>query len=1418
MDDSASSLIEAELQGACSSLGSWTSKGYTKDPDCIESLKDILRYLKHDDGTHRVRRILGRIQVLKTDLLPLLKFYVNDSSLLDLLLRLLVNLTNPAILLYNEELPEEKMARNDYLEIVSHLQSYKQAFTDSKVWMAIAKKLEALLYMSPIERQEEDNDNIERTLVMIRNIVHVPANPAEERRTDDDVSVHDQVLWGMHLAKMEDLLLYICSSDDDQDYCFHALEILSLMLCEQSPHTLASAGEGRSETEKVEDELQLLKMRELELSRKKSQVQARMGRHSRFGGTFTVQNLKAIGDNKLIIHSPLNKLSEVDFDRTKTFQARPKNKRPAEEGKVTRRSTLNIRLFLKSLCQDFLKWAYNPMMKTVKGYLKRNKAQSNDESYYFWALQFFMEFSRLTQSDVGLVSETLSKETFHYTQTQMETYYEMMIKDKRKIRIWAKRLHLALKAYRELVRSLAAMDSSPDEKVQEAAKVLKGTLFYMPEYREVVLYLLLNFNECVQPISYLRDLAETVHVYLKMLEQFSKKHLHVIVKDKKKRRKKKSKSKAKKNQHGGDNSADDDEQMFWLEVANDLSAAIQGMAELPSDVTPFDPTLGGSDEELILGATYRIQKALKSKKAAEALALLRTSRKLWPETEVFGSNDMSADDELLLLREMFFAQFKRAQPPAEDQEQQAEKAEGEDENGDDEEEEEEEEDDDESGASWEREFHFLDLIKKFANPKVVMAYCKLLSYYRENSVTVNHCAVRMLHRIGWDLKMTAMMFQGSLFRVFQDILLDYSRLPKGTPDSGLKDLSRFATYVIGSFVKTAATNNLAMMELLFWKNAKEAYELQHGYGSIATQRGKVAWTEEQEFELKVLYGRYKEEATPDKDVVDHIMEHFVDKTKTRRAVIFHLKNMGLIESTKELRKSVSVRMQWSEDEVAELQELFEKYHQSTDTMGMILEHMSVKRPRHRVVQKLLELGLVRDKKELRKKKARKNDPSRAGARSVPGCGGLSSEIDTSGSDDDDDRVYDMFRNEGGAAEEGLPIRRASSSSRATFRTTPRMEVAKTSEELKEILRKLVETDRSSWLEWLVLSLEDAAEDWDDGDEPSPVPIVHISESDHSALQDSDFCSLLKTVGIEPPANEQEAYWRIPASMTTTMLNSRIQVLKKALKADYSVPMVVLAPATEDDPVHEGQSVLSTEDGAVSLEQTPTPNTKSKKKAEHLEALRQAVKKKHTDRGSERRGWRQTKRQRRERDAKDKYDLDDEEDKLSSSQRTQEPKMRKRTVLLDDSEDDMGTSAVVSRSPEQNSSLRDDSDDEPLSSFTAANGQRKSAKRRQEDHVGSKAAKKRFALLDDSDDERGSISGGPAETALIGSDTTVSLEPVGEKSQKTGGIAQRAFIIEDSDEETELVGGVRGVTAVGVQPEAPTIKRSKATLISSDEDE
>ena len=61
-------------------------------------------------------------------------------------------------------------------------------------------------------------------------------------------------------------------------------------------------------------------------------------------------------------------------------------------------------------------------MAEVRDNLVRNRAQKNDESYYLWALKFFMEFNRKYQFKANYVSETLNRSIFHYIQMQIENY------------------------------------------------------------------------------------------------------------------------------------------------------------------------------------------------------------------------------------------------------------------------------------------------------------------------------------------------------------------------------------------------------------------------------------------------------------------------------------------------------------------------------------------------------------------------------------------------------------------------------------------------------------------------------------------------------------------------------------------------------------------------------------------------------------------------------------------------------------------------------------------------------------------------------------------------------------------------------------------------------------------------------------
>lgn len=75
----------------------------------------------------------------------MLMHQTEENELSDVLLRLLVNLTSPTLLLYNETLPKDGPNRRNFLHLVEILQSYKAAFSLPQVWMALGKRLQKVL-------------------------------------------------------------------------------------------------------------------------------------------------------------------------------------------------------------------------------------------------------------------------------------------------------------------------------------------------------------------------------------------------------------------------------------------------------------------------------------------------------------------------------------------------------------------------------------------------------------------------------------------------------------------------------------------------------------------------------------------------------------------------------------------------------------------------------------------------------------------------------------------------------------------------------------------------------------------------------------------------------------------------------------------------------------------------------------------------------------------------------------------------------------------------------------------------------------------------------------------------------------------------------------------------------------------------
>lgn len=71
--------------------------------------------------------------------------YIENDDYADVLIRLLVVLTNPTLLLYRDGAPKDNHGRKIFLELIDILQGYKEAFTMERIWTALATRLHRVL-------------------------------------------------------------------------------------------------------------------------------------------------------------------------------------------------------------------------------------------------------------------------------------------------------------------------------------------------------------------------------------------------------------------------------------------------------------------------------------------------------------------------------------------------------------------------------------------------------------------------------------------------------------------------------------------------------------------------------------------------------------------------------------------------------------------------------------------------------------------------------------------------------------------------------------------------------------------------------------------------------------------------------------------------------------------------------------------------------------------------------------------------------------------------------------------------------------------------------------------------------------------------------------------------------------------------
>lgn len=59
---------------------------------------------------------------------------------------------------------------------------------------------------------------------------------------DDDASIHDRLLWAIHMSGFDDLVQFLASAQSEQQWSLHILEIITLMFRDQVRLSLLEGG------------------------------------------------------------------------------------------------------------------------------------------------------------------------------------------------------------------------------------------------------------------------------------------------------------------------------------------------------------------------------------------------------------------------------------------------------------------------------------------------------------------------------------------------------------------------------------------------------------------------------------------------------------------------------------------------------------------------------------------------------------------------------------------------------------------------------------------------------------------------------------------------------------------------------------------------------------------------------------------------------------------------------------------------------------------------------------------------------------------------------------------------------------------------------------------------------------------------
>ena len=574
--------------------------------DALACLKDLKKWLKlHDEKANRldVARCLAEANLVKGDLLEILAAWAEaatedklKSKIALACLELLVPLTWPI------EKNDTQMTVNHHRH-VPYLQlaqtSYKRAILEheSAIILRTSVRIGLPSIALPMgERSSRDEGIIKLLLYFFRNIAMIssPQNLPNEGK-EGEVS-RSATVEAFHRQDVLALLLTV-SSNMGEDFNTQDTVIMEVLF-----HLLKGVDveklfmDKKQLKSKNDNELKSLLAQEAGMHR--TYAKNAPTRHNRFGTMIWVKRDDAgkvsTVSGQDVLKDGQQTLSKMD--QTKRWnkpRQRVKNEEPAyDRFDMPVPLTDSANTHLRAFVEEFLDSSFNPLFNHIRRAIEREAERVLDahQQQFFYLVSWFLEAERVRRKkkkeaeqrkknkkleetfeadSFALIASVLNQESF--------VLLNRFMQDRLDLKSW-REVQAGMRCFTQILLIVQDMAESQLEEDQEIAENIQNRIFYEETTHDRIVAILRGYKD--QGFGYLNSCTELSHVFLRILERYSRENVDLQIRSR--RRARKSRKAAVKQRE--QNNEDDGDEASEME---DVAEAERVTRERKFDFTRF---------------------------------------------------------------------------------------------------------------------------------------------------------------------------------------------------------------------------------------------------------------------------------------------------------------------------------------------------------------------------------------------------------------------------------------------------------------------------------------------------------------------------------------------------------------------------------------------------------------------------------------------------------------------------------------------------------------------------------------------------------------------------------------------------------------------------------------------------------------